>query len=125
MRDVRGLVSDISYVDPVEGIRLRGFTIPDAIKQLPKPAGAEMPYTGGVYSLLLSGKVPTREQALDVEREWQERGQVPGYVFEVIKAMPVDTHPMTLFSQAVLAMQRESEFARQYHNGLQRADYWE
>ena len=125
MRDVRGLVSDISYVDPVEGIRLRGFTIPDAIKQLPKPAGAEMPYTGGLYYLLLIGKVPTREQALDVEREWQERGQVPGYVFEVIKAMPVDTHPMTLFSQAVLAMQRESEFARQYHNGLQRADYWE
>ncbi|HLE16184.1 MAG TPA: citrate (Si)-synthase [Anaerolineales bacterium] len=125
MRDVRGLVSDISYVDPVEGIRLRGFTIPDAIKQLPKPAGAEMPYTGGLYYLLLIGKVPTREQALDVEREWQERGQVPGYVFEVIKAMPVDTHPMTLFSQAVLAMQRESGFARQYHNGLQRADYWE
>jgi hypothetical protein len=28
------------------------------------------------------------------------------HVFEVIKAMPQDTHPMTLFSQAVLAMQR-------------------
>jgi len=27
MRDVRSLVTDISYVDPNEGIRFRGFTI--------------------------------------------------------------------------------------------------
>lgn len=125
MRDVRGLVTDISYVDPVEGIRLRGFTIPEVIQRLPKPAGAEMPYTGGLYYLLLIGNIPTLEQAIDVEREWKERGQVPGYVFDVIKAMPEDTHPMTLFSQAVLAMQRDSEFAERYQNGLQRADYWE
>jgi citrate synthase len=125
MRDVRGLVTDISYVDPVEGIRLRGFTIPEVIQRLPKPAGAEMPYTGGLYYLLLIGEIPTLEQTLDVEREWKERGQVPGYVFDVIKAMPEDTHPMTLFSQAVLAMQRDSEFAERYQNGLQRADYWE
>jgi citrate synthase len=125
MRDVRSLVTDISYVDPVEGIRLRGYTIPETIQQLPKPAGAVMPYTGGLYYLLLVGRMPTREQALDVEHEWKERGRVPAYVFEIIRAMPHDTHPMTLFSQAVLAMQRESAFARKYHDGLNRADYWQ
>ena len=55
MRDVRGLVTDISYVDPVEGIRFRGFTIPEVIERLPKPKGAEMPYVGGLYYLLLIG----------------------------------------------------------------------
>ena len=29
MRGIKGLVSDISSVDPNEGIRLRGFTIPE------------------------------------------------------------------------------------------------
>ena len=28
MRGVKGLVTDISYVDPGEGIRFRGYTIP-------------------------------------------------------------------------------------------------
>jgi citrate synthase len=125
MRDVKGLVTDISYVDPVEGIRLRGFTIPELLEQLPKPAGAEMPYTGGLYFLLLTGEIPSEEEALEVESEWQARGQVPHYVYDVIRAMPADTHPMTLFSQAVLALQRESLFAKRYQEGLRREEYWE
>ena len=35
IRDVAINVSDISYVDPQEGIRLRGFTIPEILKLLP------------------------------------------------------------------------------------------
>ena len=37
MRDVKALVTDISYVDPNEGIRLRGYTIPEVLEKLPKP----------------------------------------------------------------------------------------
>src|SRR5512136_596754 len=58
MRDVKSLVSDISYVDPAEGIRLRGYSIPEVLKLLPKPPGAEMPYVGGLYYLLLVGEIP-------------------------------------------------------------------
>jgi len=32
---------------------------------------------------------------------------------------------MTLFSQAVLAMQNESVFSRRYHEGMKREEYWE
>ena len=46
MRDVKSLVTDISYVDPVEGIRFRGYTIPEILEKLPKPKGAEMPFAG-------------------------------------------------------------------------------
>ena len=125
MRDVKALVTDISYVDPVEGIRLRGFTIPELLKVLPKPPGAEMPYSGGVYYLLLIGEVPTQEEALEVESEWRARSEVPSYVYDVIRAMPADTHPMTLFSQAVLSLQRESLFVKRYQEGMRREEYWE
>ena len=109
MRNVKSLVTDISYVDPVEGIRFRGYTIPEVIKKLPKPQGAEMPYVGGVYYLLLTGEIPTEEQALGIEDEWKHRGSVPQHVFDVIQAMPSDAHPMALFSLAILSLQPDSE----------------
>ena len=125
MRGVKGLVTDISSVDPNEGIRLRGFTIPELIAQLPKPDGAEMPYVGGLYYLLLTGEVPTLEEAQEVEAEWSARSEVPGYVFDVLDAMPAGAHAMTLFSQAILAMQRESVFSRAYDDGMRRDEYWQ
>jgi len=125
MRDVRGLVTDISYVDPNEGIRFRGYTIPELLEKLPKPDGSESPYVGGLYYLLLVGSIPTLEEALAVEEEWKTRSNVPQYVFDVIRALPEDVHPVTMFSTAVLVMQRESIFARGYHEGMKKDEYWQ
>lgn len=125
MRDVKSLVTDISYVDPEEGIRFRGYTIPEVLDMLPKPPGARMPYVGGLYYLLLVGELPSEADALEVEKEWKERGEVPDYVFSVLDAMPCDTHPIPLLSQAVLALQRESLFAKRYHEGMKKDEYWE
>jgi citrate synthase len=125
MRSVKGLVTDISYVDPSEGIRFRNYTIPEVLDLLPKPAGSKMPYVGGLYYLLLIGKVPTEEQALDVETEWKARAHVPDYVFNVLKSMPRDSHPMMLFSTAILALHHESIFARRYQEGMRREEYWQ
>ena len=55
MRDLKCLVTDISYLDPNEGIRYRDYTLPELFKKLPKPKGAEMPYVEGVIYLLLTG----------------------------------------------------------------------
>jgi citrate synthase len=125
MRDVRSLVTDISYVDPSEGIRFRGYTIPQVLEMLPKPKGAEMPYAGGLYYLLLIGEMPNRDQALEVEDEWKARANVPQFVFDVIHALPPDAHPMMLFSTAILALQNQSVFARRYHQGMRREEYWQ
>ncbi len=107
MRDIKSLVTDISFVDPAEGIRLRGKSIPEVLKALPKPRGAKIPYVGGLYYLLMVGEVPTKEQAQAVEADWASRAEVPDYVYKMLKSMPKDTHPMTLLSQAVLALQNE------------------
>ena len=125
MRGVKALVTDISYVDPQEGIRFRGHRVPDALESLPKPSPDAMPYAGGLYYLLLVGDVPSEKQALEVEAEWKARGEVPSNTFDVLRAMPKDTHPMALFSQAVLSLQPTSQFARRYHDGMTREEYWE
>ena len=104
MRGVKSLLTDISFVDPGEGIRFRGMTIPETLAALPKPDGADMPYVGGLFYLLLIGEVPTKEQALEVEAEWAKRSDVPKYVFDTLRAMPKETHPMTLFSLAVQSL---------------------
>jgi citrate synthase len=124
MRDIKSMVSDISYVDPAEGIRFRGLSIPEVLKKLPKPRGAKMPYVGGLYFLLMTGEIPTREQAEEVEQEWSKRAHVPDYVYKMLKTMPKETHPMTMFSQAVLALQVNSHFTKKYHQGMKKDDYW-
>lgn len=125
MRNVKGLVTDISYVDPSEGIRFRGYTIPEVLEKLPKPNEDSMPYVGGLYYLFLLGKLPTIEQALEVEEEWKSRSEIPGFVFDVLKAMPSDSHPMMLFSTAILALGHESKFSKRYLEGMTRDEYWE
>ena len=125
MRGVKGLVTDISYVDPGEGIRFRGYTIPEVLEILPKPAEGKMPYVGGLYYLFLVGKVPNEGQAVDVENEWKARAAIPSFVFDVLKSMPRDSHPMMLFSTAILALQHGSIFAQRYREGMTRDEYWE
>jgi len=124
MRGAKVLVTDISYVDPNEGIRYRGHTIPELTKLLPKADGSEYPLAGGLYYLLLTGDVPNHEQAQEVESIWKSRSNIPPHVYETIKAMPSDAHPMTLFSAAILSLQNNSVFARQYQEGMQRTEYW-
>jgi len=125
MRGVKSLVTDISYVDPVEGIRLRGYTIPELLEKLPREEGDEIPLVGGLYYLLLIGEIPTLEEARQVEDEWKKRWDIPEYVPKILKAMPANVSPMTMFSQAILSMQVESVFARRYDEGMHKDEYWE
>jgi len=124
MRDIKSMLTDISFVDPAQGILFRGMSIPQVLKSLPKVRGSKTPLVGGFYYLLMVGEVPTKEQALEVETEWAKRSEVPDYVYKMLKAMPRETHPMTLLSQAVLALQNSSVFAHRYHN-MKKDAYWE
>jgi len=126
IRGVMIQVSDISYVDPMEGIRIRGYTIRELLEELPKAPGAKFPLAGGLYFLLMANSLPTYEQAMLVEEEWRCRSSVPGYIFDLLDSMPLDTHPMTLFSMAILPLRNESQFTHQYTQGLlQKGEFWE
>ena len=123
-RGVKCLTTDISYLDPFEGIRFRGFTIPETIEKLPKVPGGEMPYVEGFFYLLLTGEVPDEKDAQDVADEFRKRQNVPEYVFNMLKQMPSESHPMAMFSAAIVAMQSESVFVKEYSAGLNKMDYW-
>lgn len=124
-RGVKSLVTDISYLDPYEGIRFRGLTIPETMAALPKPQGKDYPYVEGFWYLLLTGDVPTEAEALELVEDFKKRAGVPQYVIDILRTMPRDSHPMVMFSTAILAMQRESKFNKFYQEGFNKMTAWE
>ena len=62
MRGIRGLVTETSVLDPDEGIRFRGFSIPECQEKLPRAPGGEEPLPEGLFWLLLTGEIPSKEQ---------------------------------------------------------------
>ena len=116
-RDIRSLVTDISYLDPQEGIRFRGKNIPETFEALPKAPGSPYPTVESFWFFLLTGDVPSDAQVAEVVAEWKTRQVVPQYVFDALRALPRDSHPMVMLSVALLALQKDSKFAGFYNSG--------
>jgi len=125
MRGITGLVSETSLLDAQEGIRFRGFSIPELQQKLPKANGGTEPLPEGLFHLMLLGELPTEEDVHDITANWQRRSHVPNHVFAAIEALPLDSHPMTQFVVAIMALQTESKFAERYAKGMAKKDYWE
>ena len=125
MRGMTGLVTETSLLDAQEGIRFRGFTIPELQQQLPKADGGSEPLPEGLFYLMLVGELPNENDVHHITSVWQRRSHVPNHVFATIEALPVATHPMTQFVVAVMALQTESVFAKRYAAGMNKKDYWE
>jgi citrate synthase len=125
MRGITGLVTETSLLDAQDGIRFRGHSIPDLRKKLPKAPGGSEPLPEGLFYLMLIGALPGEEDAQHLSSVWQRRSHVPNHVFDTIEALPVNTHPMTQFVIAIMALQTESQFAKRYAKGLNKKDYWE
>lgn len=62
MRGILGLICETSVLDPDEGIRFRGLSIPECQKVLPKAEGGNEPLPEGLFWLLMTGDVPSKEQ---------------------------------------------------------------
>ena len=125
MRGITGLVSETSLLDAQEGIRFRGYSIPDLQKKLPKANGGTEPLPEGLFHLMLLGELPTDADVQEITANWQRRSHVPNHVFAAIEALPKDSHPMTQFVIAIMALQTESKFAKKYAEGMNKKDYWE
>ena len=125
MRGITGLVTETSLLDAQEGIRFRGYSIPELREKLTKsPTGSE-PLPEGLFYLMLMGELPTDDDVHHLTSVWQRRSHVPNHVFDTIEALPVTTHPMTQFVVAIMALQTESSFSKRYAQGMSKKDYWE
>ena len=125
MRGITGLVTETSLLDAQDGIRFRGYSIPELREKLTKYAGGSEPLPEGLFYLMLIGKLPTDEDVHHLTSVWQRRSHVPNHVFATIEALPFSTHPMTQFVVAIMALQTESQFAKNYAKGMNKKDYWE
>ena len=125
MRSVKCMVWETSALDPIEGIRFRGFTIPELRQKLPKAAGGEEPLPEGIFYLLLTGELPTADDVAEITAEWRKRSALPGYLLDTLKSLPVDMHPMTQFSMGILALQKDSIFMERYRKGISKMEYWD
>ncbi|MEZ5016199.1 MAG: citrate (Si)-synthase, eukaryotic [Flavipsychrobacter sp.] len=125
MRGVPGLVTETSLLDAEEGIRFRGYSIPELRELLPKAEGGIEPLPEGLFYLMLVGELPKEEEVEHLSNVFARRAIVPKHVFDVIDALPVSAHPMTQFCAGIMALQTESKFAKAYKEGISKKDYWE
>ncbi|GMS89631.1 hypothetical protein PENTCL1PPCAC_11806, partial [Pristionchus entomophagus] len=125
MRSMKGMVTETSVLDPEEGIRFRGYSIPECQKLLPKAAGGEEPIPEAIWWLLCTGDIPTKAQTDAITKEWNARAALPAHVVRLLDVLPENLHPMAQFVAAIAALNNESKFAAGYQRGVAKASYWE
>jgi citrate synthase len=125
MRDITSMVWEPSLLDAQEGISFRGYSIPQLRELLPHAEGGQEPLPEGLFWLMLVGEIPTAEEVKWLSNQWATRATVPQHTYDMLNALPLDTHPMTQFSMAILSMQTDSIFADRYAKGMPKAEYWD
>lgn len=125
MKGIPALLTETSKLDPNEGIRFRGYSLPELQQKLPKlhPDGEPLPE--GLFYLMIIGEIPTLEDVENISKDWATRAHVPQHVFDVIDALPKNSRPMTQFSTAIIAMAYDSVFQKAYRAGINKKFYWD
>lgn len=114
LRGVKMLICDTSLVEPHRGLLIRGIPIMDLSDKLPEE----------IFYLLLTGELPDQDALNALQKDLKSREKVPQYVWNVLDCASDETHPMTMLSGAILAMQRDSLFAKKYREGVPKTEYW-
>lgn len=114
MRGVKGLICDTSSVSADKGLIIRGFPLLDITHILPEE----------VFYLLLTGELPEEDDLKDLQNKMTEHAEVPDYVWDVLKSMPAESHPMAMFNTAILVMENESVFRQKYDAGIEKQEFW-
>lgn len=125
MRGIIGLVYETSLLDAEEGIRFRGYSIPEVQKLLPKAHGGKEPLPEALIWLLFTSEIPTAQQTESVRADLMNRAELPAHVKALIDGFPKDVHPMTQFSAAVTSLNTESVFVRKYNEGINKKQFWD
>ena len=114
MRGVKGLICETSAVSADEGLIIRGNKLLDITHISPEE----------VFYLLLTGDLPDQDATIDIQSQFSKYQNVPEYIWDILSAMPKDSHPMTMLSTAIQSMQVESLFVKKYDEGIPKSDYW-
>ncbi len=125
MRGMTALICETSKLDSQEGIRFRGYSIPELQAKLPKYPGGAEPLPEGLFHLILMNELPGDDDVRRLSNSWARRAIVPQHVFKAIDALPLTAHPMTQFVIGIMALRTETEFGKAYARGISKSEYWE
>jgi len=114
MRGVKGMICDTSVVEPDQGLIIRGHPLLELKHLWPEE----------IFYLLLTGEIPDKEAKEALQLDIAARSHVPDYVWDVLTAMPADSHPMCMLNTAILVMEKESAFRAWYDKGMKKEEYW-
>jgi citrate synthase len=114
MRGIKGLTCETSAVSADKGLIIRGYPLLEITHISPEE----------VFYLLLTGDLPDADGLLDIQTQLREHQEVPDYVWNILEAMPKNSHPMTMLTTAIQSMQVDSLFANKYDEGMDKADFW-
>ncbi len=125
MKGTVSLLTDTSKLDPGEGIRFRGYSIPELRGKLPKAHPEGEPLPEGLFYLMLLDELPTSDDVAFLSKEWAKRSELPDHVYKIIDAFPGNSRPMVQFSAAILSMASDSKFLAAYIDGTGKQEYWD
>jgi len=125
MKGLPALLTLTSKLDAHEGIRFRGYSIPELQEKLPKLSPDDEPLPEGLFYLMLLGEIPTLAEVKEIGEEWKKRAIVPKHVLKTLDALPMESAPMADFSVGILALATESKFLSAYNAGVGKKDYWD
>jgi len=116
MRGIKGMICDTSVVEPDKGLFIRGRHLSE-IEQLWPEQTFILLLTGEIYDL-------DSEMVKSYQMEMNKRARLPQYVYDVLEAMPPDSHPMCMLNTGILVMEKESAFRAAYDKGVPKEEYW-
>ncbi|GDX65099.1 type I citrate synthase [Chlorobiota bacterium] len=114
MRAVPALLCETSSVSADEGLRIRNIPILDLTTQSPED----------IFFLLCTGSLPNDAERAEISAAFAAKAHVPDSIWNVLKALPKDTHPMVMLSIGILAMEKYSAFRSAYEAGASKDDLW-
>ena len=114
MRGIKGLTCETSAVSADDGLIIRGYPLLDITHISPEE----------VFYLLLTGDIPNDAAIKDIQDQFRSNQDVPQYIWDLLEAMPAESHPMTMLTTAIQAMQVDSQFVKHYDEGMPKTDFW-
>ncbi|KAL7416152.1 2-methylcitrate synthase mitochondrial precursor [Mrakia frigida] len=121
-RGLTTLLWEGSSLDKNEGIRFHGLSLPELLPKLSEPQPESM------FFYLLTGKVPTEEEAREFSQDLVARSSLGEEVEKVIDAssLPRTLHPMAQLQIGTTLLSEKSKFTELYSSeeGLLKTEYW-
>jgi len=115
MRGVKGLVCDTSMVDPIDGLIIRGIPLANVTHR----------FSEEIFYLLCTGELPEGDDVEALRADFASRAELPGFVIDVLKALPKSAHPMAMLITGIAALEDISYFRKRYDEGMTRDEMWE